>query len=307
MPTFFSRSARNTFSASAYRFDASSSASERQWGAPLERFTVLGGSKRGWTTWLTGAVDARATALAPIVLDALNMEQHFPHQTEVWGTLSEEISPYTDLGLHLVLSSPEGTALRQIVDPFSYRAALKQPKLVTLATNDAYFPLDSANLYWDDLPEPKHLLYLPNEQHRVERYARFVRALRARHAADGGRASLPDLRWEYVWEREAVTLCISSAPAARQLRLWQAHSADRDFRDAQWHPAQEVRGPTRQFAVERPAQGYLAMFGEAEFGGGRRSFALSTNLAVVPAVGEPDYGTRPLGVDGICVPRDSDR
>jgi PhoPQ-activated pathogenicity-related protein len=281
-------------------FDASSAFSEREWGAPLERFTVLGGSKRGWTTWLTGAVEPRATALAPIVLDALNMERHFAHQTEVWGTPSEEIAPYTDLGLDVVLGSSAGEALRRIVDPFSYRAALTQPKLVTLATNDAYFPVDSANLYWDELRQPKHLLYLPNEQHGVERYERFVRALRAVHAAAAGRESLPELEWEYVWEQEAVTLCIGSAPAARRLRVWQAFSADRDFRDAEWQAATEERGGGGRFTLERPAQGYLAVFGEAEFGSGRRSFALSTNLAVVPAAGERDYGTRPIGVAGVC-------
>src|SRR5262245_49532757 len=126
-------------------FDASSAFSEREWGAPLERFTLTGGSKRGWTTWLTAAVDRRVTALAPIVIDALNMQRHFPHQSEAWGAPSASIKPYTDLGLDRILSSQEGEDLRQIVDPYSYRDKLTQPKLVVLATNDQYFPLDSAN------------------------------------------------------------------------------------------------------------------------------------------------------------------
>jgi PhoPQ-activated pathogenicity-related protein len=281
-------------------FDASSALSEREWGAPLERFTVLGGSKRGWTTWLTGAVDARATALAPIVLDALNMERHFPHQSEVWGAPSEEIAPYTELGLHTVLGSAAGAALRQIVDPFSYRKALTQPKLVTLATNDAYFPLDSANLYWDELPEPKRLLYLPNEQHSVERYERFIRALRALHEATGGGPPLPALRWQFLWQDAGVTLCVRSEPTARALRLWQASSDDRDFRDAHWRPVDKTRGGTKRFDVARPAAGYVALFAEADFGSGRRAFSLATNLAVLPAVGEPGYGTEPRGLAGVC-------
>ena len=96
--------------------DASSEAAAQQWGAPLERFTVTGGSKRGWTTWLTAAVEPRVTAIAPIVIDALNMRQHFPHQTEVWGAPSEAIRPYTDLKLTDILGSDAGESLRAIVD-----------------------------------------------------------------------------------------------------------------------------------------------------------------------------------------------
>jgi len=280
--------------------DASSAAASSEWGAPLERFTVLGGSKRGWTTWLTAAVDPRVTALAPIVIDALNMERHFPHQTEVWGAPSAQIQPYVDLDLHTVLGSPAGAELRQIVDPWSYRAAIVQPKLVILATNDAYFPLDSANLYWDDLPEPKYLLYLPNEPHSVEDYEPVVRGLRALHAAAGGGKPLPDLTWEYQWNDAALTLCVRSQPGARGLRVWQAVSGDRDFRDATWAVATEARDSAARFELARPATGYVAAFVEATFGRGLRAFALSTNLAVFPAANEAAFGTRPTGQAGEC-------
>ncbi len=68
--------------------DAAQEASIAEWESSFEAFTVLGGSKRGWTTWLTGAVDPRVNALVPVVIDALNMARHFPHQTEVWGSPS---------------------------------------------------------------------------------------------------------------------------------------------------------------------------------------------------------------------------
>jgi PhoPQ-activated pathogenicity-related protein len=233
------------------------------------------------------------------VIDALNMERHFPHQVEVWGAPSEEIRPYTDLGLDEILGSAEGASLRQIVDPFSYRAAITQPKLVVLATNDTFFPLDSANLYWDGLPEPKRLLYLPNEPHSIDDYVPVVRGLRALHAASGGGKALPQLEWEYRWE-EALTLCIRSKPGARRLRVWQASSAERDFRAAEWRPAVVSQRASDRFELARPATGYVAIFGEAAFGRGLSAFVLSTNLAVVAAAGEPDYGTEPRGSAGVC-------
>jgi PhoPQ-activated pathogenicity-related protein len=281
-------------------FDASSAASEREWGVPLERFTLIGASKRGWTTWLTAGVDPRVTALAPIVIDALNMQRHFPHQVEVWGASSEEIAPYTALHLDTILGSPAGAELRQIVDPFSYRDAIRQPKLVILATNDAYFPLDSANLYWDDLVGPKYLLYLPNEPHRIRHYGPFVRGLRALHEAASGGTPLPDLEWEYRFEGAAVTLCIRSQPGASALRVWQAVSDERDFRDDQWRVVTEIKVSRARFELARPATGYVAIFGDAEFGSGRRAFELSTNLAVWAAADEPAYGTEPRGTVGVC-------
>jgi PhoPQ-activated pathogenicity-related protein len=281
-------------------FDASSAASEREWGVPLERFTVTGGSKRGWTTWLTAAVDERVVGLAPIVIDALNMERHFPHQVEAWGAPSVEIAPYTELGLDKILASPEGQTLRQIVDPYSYRARLPQPKLVILATNDEYFPLDSANLYFADLLEPKRLLYLPNEPHSVERYEPVVRGLRALQEAAAGGAPLPRVEWEYVADDSGATvLCVRSGEA-RTLQLWRAVSRDRDFRDDEWRPAGDARGGRARFALPRPTDGYEAVFAQVGFGRGLRAFTLSTGLAVIEGAGLPPYGTKPLGQAGVC-------
>jgi PhoPQ-activated pathogenicity-related protein len=282
-------------------FDASSAASEREWGAPLERFTVIGGSKRGWTTWLAAAVDERVEAIAPIVIDALNMERHFPHQVEVWGAPSEEIRPYTELKLDRILASPEGAGLRQIVDPYSYRAKLGLPKLVILATNDEYFPPDSANLYFDALREPKHLLYLPNEPHSVRDYEPVVRSLRALHEAARGGETLPQLTWEYrSGAGGALTLCMRGGDAARELRVWRAVSSDRDLRDAEWRNVAESPESAARFELPAPRTGYVAFVGDARFDSGRRAFTLSTSLAVAAAAGEPPYGTSPAGHGGTC-------
>jgi len=281
-------------------FDASSAASEGEWGTPLERFTVIGGSKRGWTTWLTAAVDERVTAIAPAVIDALNMELHFPHQVEAWGAPSEEIRPYTELGLDRILASSKGADLRRIVDPFSYRAELAVPKLVILATNDEFFPPDSANLYFEELREPKHMLYLPNQPHSIRDYEPVVRSLRALHAASADGEQLPGVEWEYRIG-DAWTLCVRAADGARSLRLWRAVSADRDLRDAEWELVARSGSSAARFVLEPPAQGYVAVVGEAAFGRGLKAFTLSTSLAVVAADNEPPYGPRPAGRGaGVC-------
>ncbi len=281
--------------------DASSAAAAEEWGAPLTTYTLLGGSKRGWTTWLTAPVDRRVTAIAPVVIDALNMRRHFPYQTEAWGKPSDEISPYTDLGLDQVLGSDAGAPLRRIVDPFEYRAAITQPKLVVLATNDHYFPVDAANLYWDSLSGPKYLLYLPNDQHSISDYRRVIPALREMHASVESGKPLPRLEWEYRWAADAVTLCVRSTPAPAKLTVWRAPDADRDFRDAVWEPDPN-RGRKGFYTITLPvpSNGYEGVFAEAVYGRGLLPFSLSTNLAILTSPAAREIGPRPAGTPGIC-------
>jgi PhoPQ-activated pathogenicity-related protein len=283
--------------------DASDEASRREWNQPLKTFTIFGASKRGWTTWLTGAVEPRATALVPVVFDALNMSEHFPHQTAVFGGPSEAIKPYTDLGLPDVLTSDRGASLRRIVDPYSYLDALKQPKLIMIATNDAYFPSDSANLYWDALEGPKYLLYLPNEPHSIKHYSQAFRALRALQRSLTGGPPLPKLEWEFVWDGQGSggQLCVRSDPKPTAVRLWSASSDDRDFRKATWTAGAEIGArDAANVRLDPPATGYRSVVGEVEYGHWLSAYSLTTNLAVLAAPGTPAPGPRPRGVAGVC-------
>jgi PhoPQ-activated pathogenicity-related protein len=283
--------------------DASDEAARREWNQPLKTFTVFGASKRGWTTWLTGAVEPRATAIAPVVFDALNMAQHFPHQTAVFGAPSEAIKPYTDLGLPEILTSDRGAALRRIVDPYSYLDALKQPKLIMIATNDAYFPSDSANLYWDALEGPKYLLYLPNEPHSIKHYGQAFRTLRALQRSMTGGPPLPKLEWEFAWDADdhGGRLCVRSDPKPTAVKLWTADSEIRDFRKASWAAGAELSArDAAEVRLDPPPAGYRSVVAEVDYGHWLGAYSLSTNLAVLAAPGTQEPGPRPHGVTGVC-------
>ena len=64
--------------------DAVQQFSKKELKHKLNRFIVSGASKRGWTTWLTGASDPRVTAIAPMVIDVLNMPGSLDYQVEAW-------------------------------------------------------------------------------------------------------------------------------------------------------------------------------------------------------------------------------
>ena len=75
--------------------------------APVRRFVVSGASKRGWTTWATAAVDRRVVAIAPIVIDLLNLEASFRHHWQAYGYWAPAIKEYEDRGIMNWMGTPE--------------------------------------------------------------------------------------------------------------------------------------------------------------------------------------------------------
>ncbi|MFV2069431.1 MAG: PhoPQ-activated protein PqaA family protein, partial [Pirellulales bacterium] len=262
--------------------DAVQEVCRHEWDIDVPAFTATGASKRGWTTWLTGAVDKRATAIAPMVIDTLNMRPQMEHQLDAWGAFSEQIHDYTERGLQKALATDAGNSLRDIVDPYSYRQALEQPKLIMIGTNDRYWPLDALNLYWQDLIGEKYILYLPNNRHGLRDFPRMIGTLRALHQEAKGESHLPHLSWKFVPGDTSVSLRVETDRKPRKVQVWLATSKTRDFRDAHWSPQPtEKEGDAHVYDMVRPASGYSAMFGEAIYENDSFPFFLSTNVRIV--------------------------
>jgi PhoPQ-activated pathogenicity-related protein len=265
--------------------DAVQEAADKEWNAKLETFTVSGASKRGWTTWLTGAVETRATALAPMVIDVLNMNAQLKLQRETWGDLSEEISDYKEQGIDRQSETPRGKALNKMVDPYQYRERYTQPKLILLGTNDRYWPVDALNLYWDDLPGEKYVLYVPNNGHGLKDYPRLFGAMQALNDRARLGTKMPKLDWKFTESGEQLQLVITSDIKPLKVDAWTASTPTKDFRDSTWtsRPA-ESRGAGYHAALPRPAKGHAALFAEltfeSEVPGG---YQLSTQLHIIGA------------------------
>ena len=73
---------------------------QQAFNATIKRFVIAGVSKRGWTAWLTAAVDPRVKGIAPMAIDMLNIKVQLQWAEKIYGKQSEEISDYTDLNLH---------------------------------------------------------------------------------------------------------------------------------------------------------------------------------------------------------------
>lgn len=250
---------------------------QERWSQRIEGFTLTGASKRGWTTWLTAAADGRVRALAPMVIDVLNIGPQMRHQRATWGGLSEQIADYTERQLIEQLGTEAGQRLLGIVDPYAYREQLTQPKAVILATNDRYWPLDAAWLYWDGLKGPKYPVYLPNQGHKLTDFRRMIAAINAVHQSTAQGRSLPDLKWHFEQSAAGVLLTLEANPRPRLVRAWLARSDSRDFRDSTWRgkPIKQRRGRYRYW-LERPVKGFRAVYAEAVFGSGNDQLFLSS-------------------------------
>lgn len=269
--------------------DAVQQFAERDWQLEIERFTVTGASKRGWTTWLTAAVDLRVQSIAPMVIDVLNMAPQMKHQLETFGKFSEQIEDYTKRGIQGHMASKPGDDLRKIVDPYSYRGNLIQPKLILLGTNDRYWTLDALNLYWDGLEGEKRVLYVPNQGHKLADPERVVGSIAAFHRQALGELTLPELNWKLADGDGKLHLQLTSTAEPAHALAWVATSPTRDFREAKWtsQKLQRVDGAYR-FALPAPETGYAALLGELKFASDSLPYYLSTNVKIVPAATKPE-------------------
>jgi len=267
--------------------DTVQTVAERQWGMKIERFTVTGASKRGWTSWLTAANDPRVASVAPMVIDMLNMPEQIRLQRDTFGGLSEQIQDYERINLPKRLDSEYGHELIDMVDPYSYRDKLVQPKLILLATNDRYWPLDALSLYWDELTEPKRVLYVPNQPHGLRDVDRLIGALSAVHRYSARREPLPTLGWNFAATGGKLEVSVLPGRKPRHVLAWTASSPTRDFRDSHWssHDCQITKNNIR-CTVPAASPRYTALYSEVTFRDrGEYPFSLSTAVCIVDASG----------------------
>jgi len=252
----------------------------------IDHFVVAGGSKRGWTTWLTAAVDQRVRAIAPIVIDVLNMGEQIQHHFAAYGFYSSAIGDYEDMKVLGQLDSEGGTDIRNFVDPYEYRDRYTIPKFLINSAGDQFFLPDAAQFYFGDLPEDKYLLYCPNTDHGLDG-SHADKALLAWYQSILTGRDRPEFSWE-IPEEGHITVQTKTRPA--QVTLWTATNPEaRDFRletiGKTWKGAPLT--PSRQgkihAIVPAPEKGWTAYFVEMVFDSGAPvPYRFSTEIRVVP-------------------------
>lgn len=237
--------------------------SKKETGKKIRKFTVTGASKRGWTTWLTGASDPRVRAIVPMVIDVLNMPVNIDYQKTVWGDYSIEIEDYVKLGIAQQVGTPDGDQLVKMIDPFSYRKTLTMPKLVVNGTNDPYWPVDAVKNYIDQIPGENYFCYIPNAGHSLGDKKQALASLSAFTAFTATGTKYPKCSSHIKENEDSAFLEVKATPGLlTDAVLWCSTSTDRDFRDEKWiSRSLDARGKSAiEVEVGFPESGYKAFY-----------------------------------------------
>jgi PhoPQ-activated pathogenicity-related protein len=233
----------------------------------IDDFIVIGGSKRGWTTWLTAAVDPRVKAIAPASIDMLNLRRQFIHHWEAYGSYAPAIRDYVEFNLPCRMETQRGDALLQIIDPYRYRDRYTLPKLILNATGDQFFLPDSSQFYFGALPGPKLLRYTPNTDHSQDVKVILSALVWLREIQDGKTG--PQYSWNFAPDG---SIRVQTSTQPRRVLLWQASKPSaRDFRLESVGPVwtsteiQENGDGIYVGDVPTPAQGWTALMVELDF------------------------------------------
>ena len=254
----------------------------------VDKYVVAGGSKRGWTTWLVGAVDKRVVGIVPIVIDILNLEKSMGHHFAAYGFFAPSIVDYVEHKLVQMPTHPRMQELFALVDPYRYRHRLKMPKLVLNAAGDQFFPPDLSRHYFDDLEGEKILRYVPNTDHGLG-HSDALDSVVAFYSMILADKQLP----EYSWERpEENIVRVKTAEKPEKVVLWQAVNPDgRDFRLETLGPEYKSSELKAQddgsfvAEVDVPEKGFKAYFVELTYDvGAPTPLKVTTSVGIVPDV-----------------------
>ena len=257
------------------------------------KLLVSGASKRGWTTWLTGANDSRVKAIGPMVIEMLNMPVNIDYHKVTWGDYSIQIEDYVKLGIAQQVNAPGGSELVQMIDPYSYRKTLTMPKMIFIGTNDEYWPVDAVKNYIDSIPGENHICYTPNAGHGLGDKKTALGTLSAFFGSVITKTPVPKCEYTVSSEKGKITITMNTdAALLADAIVWSATSNDREFRDKTWTSTSLGKAGVGSFSYETSAtdSGYRAFYIDlkykapsgGEFTQSTRMF-LSDSTGILPA------------------------
>jgi PhoPQ-activated pathogenicity-related protein len=173
--------------------------------APVSKFFISGASKRGATTWLSGAFqgwlpasERRVIGIAPQVFSALQLDHTIPRIFESLGNWTFALEDYRNENVTDMIGTADMDYLVSVVDPLSYVDELKNiPVLAVNAANDEFFLPDDDWSWWHTLQHGQaRRLMLPNAEHSMAtRALELAQGISAYYTTLARGLPLPQVSW----------------------------------------------------------------------------------------------------------------
>ena len=286
------------------------SVAAKQKGLTIKRFGVAGASKRGWTTWTAALVDTRIVAIAPLVLDVVNLKPILHHMYRAYDGWTFAFKDYFNTNVTEHMDSPEFDQMLAIVDPYSYFERFTRDNISILLINtcgDEFMMPDDNYYFWDKLPGPKYVKMLPNAEHSMGGHelgtimdiGSFILSVINNH-------KLPKVSWKFENENNMARVYFTTDIKPDEVVLWHATTLrDNPKRDFRLLAGPDPDNPTPQFIfwekketkffprnrtymgeINEPEVGWSGCFIEATYGliikGQFRVFQISSQINIVP-------------------------
>ncbi|BFZ03768.1 hypothetical protein BsWGS_06807 [Bradybaena similaris] len=274
-------------------------------GDVIDKFMVAGRSKRGWTTWLTAAVDKRVIAISPGVFDLLNIRENLHHHFRSLGGWTYAFADFYKVNITRFLDDPKFALILAFADPFAYNDRLTIPKLLVTSTGDEFFLPDDSHYFFDKLQSPKHIRIVPNASHAVGtgelQYANLLADFYL-NILEG--AQMPNVSWVLSQTGTGGKISAWTSSVPKSVTIFHAKTADakrRDFRlsvfdpvhgklranPVFWHSLNATRVSDLEYEADlhRPAEGWLGFFIEFTFPGVQNStLTFTTEVNIIPDI-----------------------
>jgi len=276
----------------------------------VNRFGVAGGSKRGWTTWMVGAMqDPRVVAIIPIVAPIANLVPQINEMWQSYGNWSFALKDYVEMDLIGWLNLPRFEQLLDIIDPLSYPEAMAAvPKYVVAALGDEFFMPDAAQYYWPQLKGSKYLYLVPNAEHSLAGHINDVLGSAEQFylaAYYNQTALLPEYTWQISADGTTVSLSTSQTNYIVGAKAYYSYNnTERDWRLITCttglncvnlavfgnQDLQPISPGYYEYTIPLPAQGLYSAFmieiqydfGFTSMGSGRLPLKITSDLSIVP-------------------------
>jgi PhoPQ-activated pathogenicity-related protein len=127
---------------------------QQKWGdISAGGWVVAGASKRGWTTWMVGAVtcDTCVTikGIIPMVPIVPSLKEEVRRQYQSYNGFTFAFADYMEAGILTRFDEPAVTTMLSIVQPDEYAGRLARlPKLAVLSSDDEFMQMDWTELWY---------------------------------------------------------------------------------------------------------------------------------------------------------------